>query len=740
MAVHGLREALLRQRARPDPVPESPGRAIAAARSHPMADIRRIARTWFGAKGHGADDSRFDGRDVPPLETLQASASDLGLDVVYATRSLKSLEARDFPCVLLQKDGSSRVVLERPARDTFVVETAGIRETVARAELEADFTGTVFFVRPQAPASEEAALPPARPSAPAPAQGTGGDLGLLRTVSEIGFRNDHGLFRKLLIAAALSNLFMLALPLFTMAVYDRVIPHFALETLWALAIGVCLVLVLDFAIRFVRLKLVDAVALTTSLTMQAKLYRRILQMRLADAPRTSGGLATHVREVDAICQTVPPLWVALVVDVPFFLILLGLLWMIGGPVVAAPVVGIAALAAVSWYCHHRTAKAHVESATLARAQANQMIETVGALEWVKAANGETRLLKGWERLGDAAAYASHHGRLWANLGVQAQLLINQAVVVLTVIIGVYQIGAGAMTVGALAACTLLVGRAITPIGALFTLLDRLLHLKHTAESLETLLSAPPEGQGDVVRGASRPVGGRFDVNAVTFSYPQEPVPVLREVSLSIAAGERIALIGRVGSGKSTLLRLLLRLHEPAKGSVLLDGHDIRQTPPRLLRDRVGFMRQESVLLDDTLAANLTFGLEDVPEAVFERAIRVSGVKEIAARHPQGFSLRVGARGERLSGGERQAVALARALMSDPKVLVLDEPTSAMDNTSEARAIRELGKELEGRTLIVATHRAPLLQLVDRIVWIEGGRVVADGPREEILRKLQGQAA
>jgi len=738
MSVHGLREALLRQRARPVPVPESPGHAIAASRGHPMADIRRIARNWFGAKAAGANDARFDGRDVPPIETLQASAADLGLDVVYATRTLRSLEARDFPCVLLQKDGSSRVVLERPDKDTFVVDTAGVRATLARAELEADFSGTVFFVRPAAEtgADTQAAAEPR----PAPAGGRAGNLGLLHTISEIGFRNDHGLFRKLLVAAALSNLFMLALPLFTMAVYDRVIPHFALETLWALAIGVCIVLVLDFAIRFVRLKLVDAVALKTSLTMQAKLYRRILQMRLADAPRTSGGLATHVRELDAICQTVPPLWVAVVVDVPFFLILLGLLWIIGGPVVVAPVVGIAALAAISWYGHVRTAKAHVESATLARSQANQMIETVGALEWVKAANGETRLLRSWERLGDTAAYASHHGRLWANLGVQAQLLINQAVVVLTVIIGVYQIGAGAMTVGALAACTLLVGRAITPIGALFSMIDRLLHLAHTAESLEQLLKAPPEAQGDAARGASRSVSGRFDLAGVTFAYPQAPVPVLRDLSLSIAAGERIALIGRVGSGKSTLLRLLLRLHEPDRGSVLLDGHDIRQLPPRLLRDRIGFMRQESVLIDDTLAANLTFGLEDVPEAVFERAIRISGVKEMAARHPQGFSLPVGPRGERLSGGERQAVALARALMSDPRVLVLDEPTSAMDNTSEARVIRELGKEIEGRTLIVATHRAPLLQLVDRIVWIEGGRVVADGPREEILRKLQGQAA
>jgi ATP-binding cassette subfamily C protein LapB len=748
MSLQALRDALRAQRdegggsAAPAPRPGSTPRVDGPRRAHPLADLRRVARVWSGDERLGAGDARFDAESLPPRETLIAKAADLGLAVTVVTRALAKLDAADAPCVLVLSDGTSVVFLGREGRDGVLVESGGTPHVMARAEVEALHTGTVFLLAPTSARAREDAPAPSREAAAAPVSEAAAttSLSLVRTVATLGLRETPGLFRQLMVAALLSNLLMLALPLFTMAVYDRVIPHLAMETLWALAIGVTIAIGLDFAIRYVRLKLVDAVALSTSLTLQAKLYRRIVDVRLAVAPRTSGGLATHLRELDAICQTVPPLLVAVLVDLPFFLVLLVLLYSIAGPVVLAPVIGVAALVAISVVGHLATRKAHVETAKLTRAQANQVIETIGALELVKTTNGGPKLLKQWERLGDASAYEAHHGRLWASLGQQATILISQAVIVLVVLIGVYQIGAGAMTVGALAASTLLVGRAIGPIGTLVALVDRLLHLTHTAEALQGLLNAPSESGGDAARGGARPIEGRFDLTNVSFTYPGEASPALKDVTLTITPGEKVALIGRVGSGKSTLTRLFLRLHEPASGVLAIDGRDARQIPPRHLRDRVGFMRQDSMLFDDTLHANLVFGLDQVAEAAFERAVTASGVKEIAAKHAKGYSLEVGPRGERLSGGERQAVALARALMTDPKVLILDEPTAAMDNTLEARVIKALREIAADRTFIVATHRAPVLALVDRIVWLEGGRVIADGPRDEVLKKMNAPQA
>lgn len=724
--------------------PATPARGAARfdgpRRAHPLADLRRVAQAWSGDARLGANDARFEAETLPPRETLMAKAADLGLAVTVVTRPLGKLDAADAPCVLVLTDGTSVVFLGHEGRDTVHVQSGGTAHAIDRKTLEALHSGTVFLLAPSTPriGGDQASTTADAPRTDTPPSKDA--FSLVRHVAMLGLRDTPSLFRQLMVAALLSNMLMLALPLFTMAVYDRVIPHLAMETLWALAIGVIIAIALDFVIRYVRLKLVDAVALSTSLGLQSRLYRRILDVRMAVAPRTSGGLATHLRELDAICQTVPPLLVGILIDLPFFLVLLVLLYSIAGPVVMAPVAGVFALVLISIAGHLATRRAHVETAKLTRAQANQVIETIGALELVKTTNGASRLLKQWERLGDASSFAAHSGRLWASLCTQATILISQAVIVLVVLIGVYQIGAGAMTVGALAASTLLVSRAIGPIGTLIALIDRLLHLTHTAEALQSLLDAPSETGGDTTRGEARPIEGRFDLTNVTFSYPGEASPALKEVTLSIAPGEKVALIGRVGSGKSTLTRLFLRLHEPSSGAIAIDGHDARQIPPRRLRDKVGFMRQDTTLFDDTLHANLIFGLDHVPDAVFERAVTASGVKDIAARHAKGYSLDVGPRGERLSGGERQTVALARALMTDPKVLILDEPTSAMDNTLETRVIKALKDIIADKTFIVATHRASVLALVDRIVWLEGGRVIADGPRDEVLKKMNAPQA
>lgn len=706
---------------------------------HPIANLRRLSREWRGLERDIVNvDNAPTGEDIPTPAALSAAAEDLLLDVTPATRSIASLRARDLPCVaLLRSGGSILIKREGPAEDELVCDLAGRTRIVARADLADVHAGTVFLVRPRDTiVGSEAAGEPGRGDNAVAADR---QPGLLRRITEMTLAEQRPLILRLLTAAAISNLLMVALPMFTMAIYDRVVPHLAMETLWALTIGIGIAFLVDLSVRYVRLRLVDAVGLSVSTRLQATLYRRLMGLPLAEAPRTSGAIANQMRDIDAICQAVPQVMVAAAVDLPFLLLVLALMTSIGGPVVLAPILGLCVLAAIYALVHVKGRAHVVRAAELAQAQQNQLVETIAALATVKTATAEQRLLQRWETVCDEAAFATHRSRIWAGFAGQASYIISQAIVVGVVVISVYRIADGLMSVGGLAACTLLVGRGVTPLVQLVALADRMTHLARAAALVDRLLSARLETGGDRARGDAAAIRGDISVSNVSFAYPGEANPALSGISLTIRAGEKVGIIGRVGSGKSTLLRMLVRLAEPTAGNIAIDGADIRQFSPQALRQAVGLMQQDAALFDDSLRANVGFGLGSASQAAFDAATRVSGVKEFADRHPRGYDMRVGPRGERLSGGERQAVAMARVLLGEPKVIVLDEPTAAMDNTSEARLIRDLKAHVGERTLIVSTHRAAVLGLVDRIIWIEGGKVVADGPRAEVMARLTGAA-
>jgi len=663
------------------------------------------------------------------------AAAERGVDVRYQEKPIRKLEEADFPCVALDKDGGSHILVGRPDSKTFLAQIDGKVTSVARKALETIASGVVFFVRPKSPAEVDR-LSTRRDPEPRKKSW----FGIFGTVAAEMFSTQRKLLNQLALATVASNLFMIALPLFSMAVYDRVVPHLAWETLWALSIGVLLILAIDFAMRYIRLKQLDAVGLSIATSLQARLYSRIIHGKMKDAPAAAGGMTSGFREVEALCHVIPALTVALAVDIPFFILATALVYSIGGLVAITPVLGALALIVVHFVGHLGEDAARKHSRYVG-VQSNVLVETVGALETVKLTGGERTLLRRWERLVDAASYASHVNRLQGNFSGQAAVVVSQVVTVLTLIIGVYEISTGAMTVGALTACTLLIGRLMTPVSQIMSLLHRTHQLTSAAQMMDRIFATPSETAGDSseVREET-PIRGELTFNGAGFTYPGEQAPCLSDITLTIRPGEKIGLIGRVGSGKSTLLRLILRIHDADKGTILLDGQDIRQVSPRALRRHFGFMRQDSVLFDDTLQANLTFGLTAFNPVDFERAVTISGVKDFASRHPQGYGLRVGPRGERLSGGERQSVAMARLFVENPPCMVFDEPTAAMDNALEARIVRDLREYAVDKTLIIATHRAPLLSLVDRIIWMEGGRIAADGPKDEVMRRLTQAAA
>lgn len=667
-------------------------------------------------------------------ETAIAYASELGLELIPRNGRLAQLHETDFPCLVIDRDGQCRILVRKINRWAFLCRTVERDLPVDRKHLESTYSGSLFLVHP----IDEFATR-------SPHGGVDDDADTMddRPVhSVIGFlvstmvRKRPGALVQLAVAGALSNFLLVLVPIFSMAVYDRVIPHLAYETLWALTIGIVIALAADLALRHVKVRLIDSIAADISHVVQIRFYRRLVHGQMGAMPRTGGALAQTIRDLESYSQLIPMAFLSLFVDVPFIFITSTILATVAGTVALVPLAGALIVAAVFAIAHVASRARLAPFLVLMRLQSNSVIETIEGLETVKTTTAESKLLNKWERLADATAYGSHMSRLAHAFAQQWTMSISQAMTVATLVLGVYEISQNAMSVGALSAATMLIGRLIGPITQFVGQSQRVIQARKTLEPIRLVLNAPIERAGDSGLSGNRKILGKLDFINVRFTYPGSPSPSLQDINLSIRPGERIGIIGRVGSGNSTLLRLIVRLLNIDEGAIQLDDSDIRQYSPRDIRRQIAYMRQDSNLFDDTLRANLFFGLEQPDQRLVDHALAISGVAHFAAKNAEGYSFRVGPRGERLSGGERQAVGLARAMIGDPKMLLLDEPTASMDNTIERQIINGISPWLNGKTLIVATHRAALLDLVDRIILLQDGRIVADGPKDQVLRNLK----
>ncbi|WP_284178201.1 ATP-binding cassette domain-containing protein [Rhabdaerophilum sp. SD176] len=557
-------------------------------------------------------------------------------------------------------------------------------------------------------------------------------LSLLRLALE----GQGGRIAYLCLGGLLINLLGMALPLFSMAVFDRVIPHGANETLWALSIGAILALGLETVLRHARLKLGDAVGHEASHVLQARFVRRLLFARAQRVPRQIGPIMPLIQEMEQSGRLMPQLIASVAIDLPFFIFLMLFIFSISGPVVLAPLVATFLVVLCHVAAHVMSRRALREAMGAQGKQVQQVMDMVGGIERLRITNAAPSRMAAWEQVSDEAGYTGHLARYWNGMAAQLAAVIVQVSIVAALVIGTYRIQDASMTIGALSAVILLVNRSMMPISILAGLVFRALQNVRALSALAPFLVEPIEQAGDRVRPIRQGLRGKIDLHRLTVVYPGELRPCLRDVTLSIAPGERVALVGKAGSGKSTLLRVLARLVEPQDGRILLDEQEIGQYDPAWLRAHLALMPQDSTLFDGTLHDNLMAGLPDVDPAYFEQVNRLAGVADFASLHPAGYTLEVGPGGQRLSGGERQSVSLARALMGAPTVLLLDEPTSAMDNGLEARVIADLRKlETERMGIIVATHRLPVLAMVDRIIWLDQGRVVADGPKDQILKRF-----
>lgn len=543
------------------------------------------------------------------------------------------------------------------------------------------------------------------------------------------------IYRDVVIAAILINLFALASPLFIMNVYDRVIPQNAIETGWVLGIAALVIFVFDFIIRSLRGYFIDFAGRKIDVTATKQIYDQVLDMKLSERPRSSGATANMLKDFDAVRDFMTSATIAGIVDLPFTLFFLFIIYMIGGPIallLLALIIMVFMVGLVLQIPLRKFVKASMKSA---EAKHGLLVETIHGLETIKAigADGGFRSRYGAE-VGENALWGQK-SRYYSAIGGNFASWAQQSASILIVLMGMYMVRDQALSMGGLIACVILSSRAMTPVAQMANLITRYHQAKSAMQTIDNLMAKKIDRPIDMNFLHRPDLSGKIAFDKVSFEYPQTDRKVLDGVSFEINPGEKVGLIGRIGSGKSTIARLLMDLYDPTDGIILYDDTDERQIDPADLRRNVGYISQDVVLFSGTVRDNIVAGH---PRATEEEILDVSkkaGVHEFISRHPLGYDAPIGERGEGLSGGQRQAIALARAMLLKPMIYVCDEPTNAMDVQAENAFQQHMANEAKDKTLILITHRQPLLAMVDRLILMEQGRVVMDGKRDDVLKAL-----
>jgi ATP-binding cassette subfamily C protein LapB len=663
----------------------------------------------------------LDGRLTPKLVSRAAERAGLTAQVRHCT--LGEIPALALPVVLLLEGREACVLLERTADEARIVPSGAgdIERRVPLAELAARFAGYAVF------AGERLRF----------------EAG---TASERIARTHHWfwgalarswrIYAEVTAAAVLINVFTVMTPLFIMNVYDRVVPNNAFDTLWALALGMGVMYVFDLLLKVLRGYFVDLAGKRADVAMSAALFARVMDLRLDQPRQPVGMLANNLREFESLREFFTSATLTTLIDLPFVALFIAVVWIVGGwPMALVVVIGIPGVLALGFALQLplRDRIRRVFAASEAKHAA--IIETLGAIEQVKSLGAASQLQRKWEGMVEYVANESLDTRLLSALAIHFAAFVQLAVSLATIVVGVYLIADNQLTVGGLIACNIIASRAIAPFGQIAALLTRYHQAMSALAALNKIMEAPVERPLDKTFIHRPQLRGDIQFREVSFQYPGQELAALNRASFTIRHGDRVGIIGRVGSGKSTLAKLLVGLYAPTGGAILVDGNDIRQIDPTDLRRNVGYLPQNLVLFAGSVRDNLLIGAPHLDDAALRRAARLSGLEEHVNRHPKGFDMPVGERGEALSGGQRQAVALARSFVMDPPILVLDEPTQAADHSAEERLKARLNEEFADRTIIVVTHRESLLSMVTSLIVLDAGRVVGHGPKEAVLKAL-----
>lgn len=714
------------------PAPQAEEAAPAAtSTSDPLA-----ASLTYLAAHHGRAMSReailgglpiLDGR--LPVSLYERAAKRAGLETEAVKRDIADIPALVLPAVLIMRNGSALILLgvdtqTQTAKVLDPLVAPHVAQSQPFASISAGYTGYAFLVR--AAAENDA-----------------------RVVAAGGVLRNHWFwsvvkvhlpsYGHIAIAAFLINTLALATPLFTMSVYDRVIPNGAIPSLIALSIGMVIAIAFDFILRIVRSLIIDVTSKTVDVVLAANIFEHLMAIKMAQRPMSVGVIANQLRDFDSVREFFTSGSVVSATDLLFAILFVGVLFLIAGPLAWIPLIMLPIMVVLGLTLQRPLDRAMKRLQAEAAARHGVLVESLSGLETVRATGAEARMQTAWERSVAASARSGEDVHFWASLALTSASTAQQLTSLLLVVVGVFLILDGNLTVGALVAANMLAGRVLAPIAGIASVITRGTQTLWALKCIDRIMSLERERSPERTYVSRKIEQGRIQFENVSFSYPNAPGKALEKVSFKIESGERVGIIGRVGSGKTTVGRLLLGFYEAEDGRILIDGVDSRQYDPSDLRAGVGFAMQDTDLFFGKLRDNIALGKPDATDEEVLAAARLSGVESFIAGHPMGYDMPISEGGRSLSGGQKQAIGLARVLIRKPQVLFLDEPTAHFDVRSEAEFLERL-KAIRGErmTIIISTHRLSLLAMVDRLLLFENGRLVADGPRDKVLALLQGK--
>jgi ATP-binding cassette subfamily C protein LapB len=663
-----------------------------------------------------------------PFHQIEPALDQVGMRAEPISRNLKGWSAGKCPAILELEDGLAVVLLDIRDRDGLIY-APGVPEPtwVKLDELAPAYTGRAVLVEidPSRERENERPWDEARRN-----HWFWSEIWKVRRE-----------FWPVLLAALVVNLLAFAMPLFTMNVYDRVIPNKAAATLWVLALGVLLALCFDFTLRIARARLIDEVGRGLDAKLSQKLFEKVMNLPMASRQGSTGAMARRVSEFELVRDFFASTTVVLAVDLTFLFLFLGFILLIGGWLVLVPLVAITGMLFAGISLQKAMGRAALDAQADASLQHSVLVESISGAETLKAARAEGQMLGRWRRYSAMSAATSERMRKLSAVAVNLASISQQSISVGLLIGGFYRFQAGDMTMGAIIAIIMISSRSLQPVGQLAFLVTRGKQAFATLDSIQRMMEVDDERQAAMRSIVPEIRAGHLELRDVSFRYPEAARDSLANLNLTIQPGERIGIIGRVASGKSTLGRVICGLYPPSAGEMLVDGLDSRQFHPHQLRESFRFVAQDAEIFSGTVRENLMLGAAQADDKQLVDAVVRSGADIFLSRDAAGFDLPVGERGSRLSGGQKALLVLARALVSPSKLLFLDEPTGSMDTQTELYFIEHLKNALTpDQALVVATHRHNMLSILDRLIVIDAGKIVADGPRDEVLGMLTAAAA
>ena len=658
------------------------------------------------------------------VELVPRAARRAGLATRLLKRSLASLRNVELPAILLLNDRRACIVrqVNRSTGEALVIwPQSGGSATLKLEDLQEEYTGHTIFVKPKFQVDDR-----------------------LASNTETNEKNwfwstilsSWKIYRDVLVASFLINVFALVTPIFIINVYDRIIPNLAFETLWVLSSGVLIIYLFELVMRGLRGYFIDSAGKKSNIILSSILFEKVMSLRLEARPKSIGSFAKRLQQFESIRDFITSISITALVDLPFVFIFLAAIFYIGGHLIWIHITAIFLLLGYALIVQIPLKKA-VRLSFSADAQKNAvLVEGLSGLETIKTLGAESKIQRAWEESVSYIANWTARSRFLATSVTHVAGFLQNISIVAVIIGSLYLIAQGQMTGGGMIACVILSRRAIFPMAQVVSLMTRYHQASNSLKSLNKIMSLPSERPPDKKFLHRVSIKGDIVVSNLSFTYPETTKEVLRSISFQVKAGERIGIIGPIGSGKTTLGKLLLGLYQPTGGSVSIDGTDIRQIDPADLRAFIGYVPQDITLFRGTLRDNIMLGTTGVADSAILRAADIAGVSQFIANQSHGFDMPIEEQGRNLSGGQRQNIAIARAILLDPPILIMDEPTSSMDSRNESMLKNNLKNIIQGRTTIIITHRLSMLEMVDRIIVLSKETIVADGTKQRIMEALQ----